>query len=472
MLRMYRQAVYPVLPQAAGGVGEKTRPFGQSAQVWANIFVKVMMYEQLDIAIFCDIIEPEQHQERCQWGETMSAQDYTVFTNEFTKQEPIPEEGIRRAVEILQSGRIHRYNTAKGETSEAALLECEYADYVGAKYCVGISSCGSSIYVALKAVGVQPGDKVLCNSFTLAPVPGAMENAGAEPVFVEITDDLTIDLEDLERKAASSGAKFFLLSHMRGHIVDMDRVVEICKKHGLTLVEDCAHTTGAKWGDQMTGTFGAAGCFSTQTYKHMNSGEGGLLVTNRDDVCAKAILYSGSYMLYTSHKSRPDLEVFEQFRDIIPNYSLRMSNLVAALVRSQLPNLDNQCRRWNERHDLLADRLAQDPKLRLPYRPEAEHYVGSSLQFLIPGASYQQMEDFVAACAKRGVEIKWFGAKRAMGFTSSWENWRYLKNKQSLPHTRKVLDVLCDFRVPLTFTLEDCETIAVVIREAVAEVFG
>ncbi len=77
-----------------------------------------------------------------------------------------------------------------------------------------------------------PGDKVLCNVFTLAPVPGAIENAGAVPVFVEITEDYLTDLEDLEIRATQSGAKYFLLSHMRGHIVDMDRVTEICNRFG------------------------------------------------------------------------------------------------------------------------------------------------------------------------------------------------------------------------------------------------
>lgn len=402
----------------------------------------------------------------------MSSTNFTVFNKEFTKQEPIPEEGIKRAVEILQTGRIHRYNTAAGEISEAALLEKEYAEYMGTKYCVGLSSCGSSLYVALKSAGVRPGDKVLCTSFTLAPVPGALENAGALPVFVEVTKDLVTDLDDLERKAGASGARFFMLSHMRGHIADMDKVQEICRRFGITLIEDCAHTGGARWGGRLTGTFGAVGCFSTQTYKHMNSGEGGLLVTDDPDIAAKAILYSGSYMLYTAHGARPELEVFEKYKRIIPNYSLRMSNLVAALIRSQLPYFENQCRRWNERHDFLAEKLKRETSLYIPYRPEKEHYVGSSLQFLIPGASSTQMQDFVAACAKRGVEIKWFGAKEAVGFTSSWENWEYIEEKQALPQTREVLDILCDFRVPLTFSLEDCDVIATVIREAIDEIFG
>ncbi len=201
--------------------------------------------------------------------------NHTVFTKEFTRQEPIPETSISRAVELLRSGRLHRYNTAPGELSEVALLEREYAEYVGTRYCAALSSCGSSIYVALKSAGVQPGDKVLCNAFTLAPVPGAIENAGAEVVLVGIKQDYTIDLGDLEDKIAQTGAQYFLISHMRGHIADMDAVETICNAHSICLIEDCAHTMGARWGNRYTGTFGKIGCFSTQTYKHMNSGEGG-----------------------------------------------------------------------------------------------------------------------------------------------------------------------------------------------------
>jgi dTDP-4-amino-4,6-dideoxygalactose transaminase len=392
------------------------------------------------------------------------------FTKEFTRQEPIPEAGIKRAVELMKSGRLHRYNTATGEISEVSLLEKEYADYVGARYCLGLSSCGSSLYVALKSVGVGAGDKVLSNAFTLAPVPGAIENAGATPVFVEITEDYLTDLQDLENKAKQSHAKYFLLSHMRGHIVDMDRVTEICSRLGILLIEDCAHTVGCRWGDKFTGTFGRAGCYSSQTYKHMNSGEGGLLVTDDEDVIAKAILFSGSYMLYERHVSRPPLEVFERYKKQIPNFSLRMSNLVAALVRPQLADLDRQCRRWNQRYDLLEAELTGTEHIRIPKRQAKERYVGSSLQFTLTGIEFPAVETFLETCAARGVEIKWFGAKEPAGFTSSWESWQYIKNSQPLPRSRKTLDFLCDFRIPLTFSLEDCKTVAAVIKQVVEEI--
>ena len=398
--------------------------------------------------------------------------DKIVFTKEFTRQEPIPEVAIQRAVELMKTGRLHRYNTAEGDMSEVSRLEKEYAEYVGVRYCLGLSSCGSAIYVALKSVGVAPGDKVLCNAFTLAPVPGAVENAGAQPVFVEIDEDYLTDLDDLESKAKQSGAGYLLLSHMRGHIVDMDRVSRICSRLGLILIEDCAHTVGGRWGDQFTGTFGRVGCYSSQTYKHMNSGEGGLLVTDDEDVIAKAILFSGSYMLYEHHVSRPSLEVFERHKKQIPNFSLRMSNLVAALIRPQLVDLDRQCRRWNERYDLIDAELSGVEHIRVPKRKAKEGYVGSSLQFTLADVDYEKVEVFLKTCAQRGVEIKWFGAQEPVGFTSSWESWQYVKDCQPLPRTRNTLDFLCDFRIPLTFSLEDCKTVAAVIKQVASEIFG
>ncbi len=395
---------------------------------------------------------------------------HTVFTKEFTKQEPIPESGIARAVELMRSGRLHRYNTAAGELSEVALLEKEYADYVGAKYCAAFSSCGSSIYVALMSAGVQPGDKVLCNAFTLAPVPGAIENAGADVVLVGIKEDYTIDLKDLEEKIIQSGAKYFLISHMRGHIADMDAVERICQSHSICLIEDCAHTMGCSWGERYTGTFGKIGCFSTQTYKHLNSGEGGLLVTNDEDVIAKAILYSGSYMLYENHLSRPPLEVFERHKFLTPNLSLRMSNLQAALLRPQLKMLEHNCQRWNERYLVLQNALSDIPHLSVTKRQPDEHFVGSSFQFALLGLDWSQMKYFIEECGHRGVEIKWFGWKEPRGFTSTFKHWQYINHIQQLPETEKILDCLCDFRVPLTFSLEDCQVLATVIKEVMTEI--
>lgn len=392
-----------------------------------------------------------------------------VFKKDFTQQEPIPEQGIEKAIEVLRSGRLHRYNLLPGEKGLVCELEEKFAAYMGTKYCLACASCGSSLFLALKSVGVRPGDKVLCNAYTLAPVPGAIEHCGAQTVLVDILDDYTIDTDDLAAKAESSGARFLMLSHMRGHIARMDKVMEVCERYNLVLVEDCAHTMGATWDGKKSGTFGKVGCYSTQTYKHMNSGEGGLLVTNDDEVMARAIIHSGSYMIYGTHTSRPAMESFEEVKWVTPNFSMRMDHLRAALLLPQLEKLDVQCKRWNELYDHTEALLRQIPRISCPPRDSREYYVGSSIQFNIDGASVDFIRAFLAKTAERGVQIKWFGSDVPVGFTSRYDSWRYIPDLPDLPNTKKVLATMCDMRLPLTFTTEDCELIVAIIREVLEE---
>lgn len=389
------------------------------------------------------------------------------FTKDFTLQEPIGEEGIEKAISILKSGKLHRYNVAPGEKGEAALLEEEFAAYMGKKYCLSCASCGSAMYIAMKSAGVQSGDTVLCNAYTLAPVPGAIENTGARIELVDILDDYTIDLDDLDKKA--SNAKWLMLSHMRGHITNMDRLMEICQAHDLTLIEDCAHTMGATWDGKKSGSFGTIGCFSTQTYKHMNSGEGGLLVTDDPQIISRAIIYSGSYMLYERHTARPDMAVFESLKTTVPNYSSRMDNLRAAILRPQLKDLDRQCERWNRRYHILEQGLFKIKGVTCPERDPREIYVGSSIQFSLTGQDEKTIRLFLERCMELGVELKWFGNKKPVGFTSAYSSWKYLGSLPHLPNTNRVLATMCDMRVPLTFDKNDCELIIEIIRSVAAD---
>jgi dTDP-4-amino-4,6-dideoxygalactose transaminase len=388
---------------------------------------------------------------------------------DLTQQEPIPPAGVQAALALMASGKLHRYGEVGGKPSAVSALEAEFAKELGVKYCVAMNSCGSTMFVALKAAGVKPGDAVLSNCFTLAPVPGAIAHAGARPVLVDVTDDYTIDPGDLDRKAAQSGARTLLLSHMRGHICDMAALTAICQRHGVQVIEDCAHTMGALWAGKATGTWGRAGCFSLQSYKHANSGEGGLLVTDDEDIAAQAILFSGSYMLYASHLARPADEVFERWKYVTPNFSLRMSNLAAAVARPQLGALlVERCKRWNERYAWMCQALADTPHLRLPQRPADEQFVASSIQFSLVDLSREQIKRFIAASSARGVHVKWFGAEQPVGFTSVWTHWRYFGLSQVLPNAERVLGGLCDMRLPLTLTQADCETIAAVLRASLA----
>ncbi|PHO02443.1 aminotransferase [Rhodobacteraceae bacterium 4F10] len=391
-----------------------------------------------------------------------------TFQGSFTQQEPIPDEGIEAAMRVLQSGRLHRYNVGPDEQGETALLEQEFASQMGAKYCLAVASGGYALATSLRALGVKPGDKVLTNAFTLAPVPGAIASVGAIPVFVGVTENLVIDLEDLRAKAAQ--ADVLMLSHMRGHLCDMDLLMEICDATGLKVVEDCAHTMGAKWKETLSGRHGAMACYSTQTYKHANSGEGGLLVSDDDELMAKAIMLSGSYMLYERHLARPPMEVFENVKYETPNISGRMDHLRAAILRPQLRDLDQQVARWNERYRVIEDGLRDTPGLTVVARPEQETYVGSSIQFLLLDWDADKIDEVLQRCAARGVELKWFGGAEPVAFTSRYDSWRYAPS-EAMPETDRVLAGVIDMRIPLTFSVEDCAFIASIIRAEVSAVW-
>jgi dTDP-4-amino-4,6-dideoxygalactose transaminase len=394
------------------------------------------------------------------------------LVRDLTEPEPIPEAGIARANELMRSGRLFRYGEMGADQLDVSLLEQEFARFLGRQYCVALNSGGSAIFMALKVLDVQPGDPVLVNGFTLAPVPGAIVHAGALPVIVEIGTGYVIDLDDLRAKAKASKAKVLLLSHMRGHVADMDAVMTICRELDLKLVEDCAHSLCASWRGKTIGTFGDAAAFSAQTYKHLNAGEGGFLVVDDADLAARAILYSGSYMLHSQHLSSPGVEVLGRHAQSTPNFSMRMTALAAAMLRPQLQELPRRAARWNVIHDRIVAGIARSQAIRIPHRHPNEAYSATSVQFSIMGFTQAEIANFLARCKKRGLPIKWFGADEQIGFTSAPRHWTYAGEQGDLAQTHAVLASMCDMRTPLAMTDDECDLAADIVREAIESVIS
>jgi len=171
-------------------------------------------------------------------------------------------------------------------------------------------------------------------------------------------------------------------------------------------------------------------------------------------------------MLYDRHGTVPDQTVFDDIKLDTPNYSGRMDNMRAAILREQLKSLDQNCRRWNELYIAAESGLRESNAISLSQRSEKETYVGSSIQFRVEALT--EVDDFMQRCAARGVELKWFGNKDPHGFTSRYDSWRYLGEAPTLPNTLRVLERTFDMRLPLTFTVSDMATITDIIVEEVA----
>ncbi|KAL7465843.1 hypothetical protein ACHAXS_006149 [Conticribra weissflogii] len=392
----------------------------------------------------------------------------TRISRDIKTPDPVPQSGIDEAVSLMSTGRMYRYNVPNAEESVVSQCEVEIAEYTGHKYCVALNSCGSAIMLMMKCAGLQPGDEVLSNAFTFGAVPSAIEHAGGKAVYVESDYNHVMDVDDLEKKLVEyPNAKFCLISHMRGKVADMDAVKAACDRHDVVLLEDCAHSLGVSWKGKHTGHVGKACAISSQSYKMINSGEGGFLLTDDPQIAAKCAVYAGAYEgLAGKHLTVPGPEVFADLPTQIPNYSLRMSGIAAAVIRPQILTLDERREKYNRRYAFVTKNLVQRKGhlLSIPTNTPGMTPVHDSLQFnLSHKITDDQVQTFLDECSAHGLPVELFGHKtNARNFV----NWGFAPAEDPLPLTAKMLTRACDVRLPLMWDDEDFETMVDVICES------
>ncbi|MDH5452019.1 MAG: aminotransferase class I/II-fold pyridoxal phosphate-dependent enzyme, partial [Paracoccaceae bacterium] len=381
--------------------------------------------------------------------------------------EPIPE-GARAEIDrLLTSGDLFRYTAS--EAAPVALLESEFADYMGAKYALAVSSCSAALFLSLKALDLPAGAKVLIPAFTFAAVPSAVVHAGCVPVLVEVGQSLRIDLDDFDRKLTDDIAAV-LISHMRGHTSDMDAIMAACTARSIPLIEDAAHSLGTLWSGCKIGTIGKIGCFSFQSYKMVNGGEGGMLITDDPEIAARAVIMSGAYEHnWKKHKGLQNS--YANWQNRLPLYNMRMQNLSAAVIRPQIPEIDARVAAGRRNHDYVAERLNQSPWIEVPPALPQEVRAPDSLQFNLIGVeSDAQALAFQAAAAERGIALQIFGL--APDNARAFWNWQFLGAAPDLPLTRAMLMRACDLRLPTRLTQADLDSITLALLESAAKTLG
>lgn len=374
---------------------------------------------------------------------------------------PVPEKGIALAVKAMQEGVMFRYQPPSAEASLTAQFEQRFAKFLGVKHAVGVNSCGSAMFIALNIAGVQPGDKVLSNAFTFHAVPSVIHHARAEPVLIESTRDWSINPEDLARKAQSSGAKVLLLSYMRGHVPDMDAIMDIVERYQLILIEDCAHAYCTYWDGKPLGTFGKMACFSAQSSKGLSAGEGGIFTSNDDECAAKAVLYAGSYETFWQRHFNLEPELLTQLQNTIPGYSMRMHEVTAAMLLPQIDRLpaihDIQTRNYN----LLVSLLANHPLIDIPQAHPKTRTFNDTLQFHLMGLTPEQSGKFIDIAKLEGLPMQVFGIRRN---ARDYRQWQYVNAHQEvLPETIKHIETAVDLSLQPHLTEENIRLIAQII---------
>jgi dTDP-4-amino-4,6-dideoxygalactose transaminase len=374
--------------------------------------------------------------------------------------DPIPAAARAEIDRLMQTGDLFRYTAP--ENSPVSLLEGEFSELLGAKYALAVSSCSAALFLSLKALGLPRDAHVLIPGFTFAAVPSAVLHADCLPVLCEVGKNYRVDLADFAQKLPNVRA--VIISHMRGHTSDMDAIMALCDAAGIPVIEDAAHSLGTTWNDRNIGTIGQIGCFSFQSYKMINAGEGGIMITDDADIVARAIIMSGAYE--HNWKKHPVLQdSFARWQNKLPLYNLRMSNLSAAVIRPQLPELVKRVTAGLQNHDFVADLLNQSPYLDVPKALNSEKRAPDSIQFNLINMGEMQVHQFVAAAAGAGVKVQVFGLSEdnARAF---W-NWQFIPNLVDLPQTRAMLMRACDVRLPVRLSKAELTAVANAILNAI-----
>ncbi len=380
--------------------------------------------------------------------------------------EPIPAAARAEIDRMLASGDLFRY-TAPAD-APVALLEQEFAELLGARYALAVSSCSAALFLSLKALDLPKGAKVLIPAFTFAAVPSSVVHADCVPVLVEVGENYRVDMDDFAAKLP--GADAVMISHMRGHTSDMDAIMALCDAAGIPVIEDAAHSLGTVWNGRNIGTVGKVGCFSFQSYKLVNAGEGGIMITDDPEIAARAIIMSGAYE--TNWKKHPGLtNSCAHWQNKLPLYNLRMQNLSAAVIRPQLPLVAERVAKGRAGHDRVADQLNLSEYLAVPEALGPEERAPDSIQFnLVGGWTDPSALDFQAAAKARGVSVQVFGLSE--GNARAFWNWQFLGEVADLPRTRAMLMRACDVRLPTRLTEAELDYIAAAIVDAAAAVRG
>lgn len=368
--------------------------------------------------------------------------------------EPIPTAAWDEVQRLLSSGDLFRYTSS--DDAPVTLLEREFAEMMGSKYALAVASCSAALFLSMKALDLRPGARVLIPAFTFAAVPSAVVHADCVPVLVEVGDNYRIDMRDFAAKLDES-IDAVLISHMRGHTSDMDRIMELAEAAGVPVIEDAAHSLGTTWHGKNIGTLGKIGCFSFQSYKLVNAGEGGILITDDADLIARAVIMSGAYE--HNWKKHPVLQDhFATWQNQLPLYNTRLGNLSAAIIRPQLAEVPRRVRDGRANHDFVADRLNQSPALHVPDKLPPEERAPDSIQFNLTGLTDAEVDVFTAAAAEREVKVQVFG--RSADNARAFWNWKFLGAQPDLPQTRAMLMRACDVRLPARLTRDECAYIA------------
>ena len=312
---------------------------------------------------------------------------------------PSVSESTADKMRELYLSRAWSFNSQAEQDFEAA-----YADYHGAKHGVFMVNGTVTLECALLAGGIGAGDEVIIPALTWIATAMAVRYVGAIPVFVDI-EPTTLCLDPEKTEAAiTSKTKAIIPVHIYGSMADMDRFKTIADKHNLFLIEDCAHMQGGKWNGRGVGSWGDVGSFSFQQSKTLSSGEGGICLTNDDDLAMR--LYRAKHIGYARNVTQGAASNGPPVG--LPCHNYRGTAFAATILKDQLEGLSDLITRYNRTAEIINEKIADVPEVRIQAKGRLASPQGYySLAFIFDGEGVKDVPlmRIIEACAAEGLQL-------------------------------------------------------------------
>jgi dTDP-4-amino-4,6-dideoxygalactose transaminase len=373
------------------------------------------------------------------------------------------------AIRAIRSHLYFRYDVRPFCETEVARFEAAVREFFGCRHALAVSSGTAALALCLMAFDLPAGSLVACPGFTFSATPSAILLAGHRPVLIEVNENLHFDLADLRRKYTPE-MRAIVVVHMRGLASDVDEIQNFADDVGIPVLEDAVPALGATLHGRLLGSLGRAGAFSTQSDKSINTGEGGFLITDDDQLFARALRLAGAY---EGRAARHPGDAGDATSDLaLPLYSFRMDEIRGALAAAQMNRLPLRCQRLRSNYSYLASAASEIAGVAVRQAIAPDAFLGEALLLRILGAAPEDTSWFAAALRAEGIDARALGCRRDINVRCFW-NWRFLfpgsdpdSIRQQLPRTAALLDQTVDVPLAPVLTRADCDQLI----EAIAKV--
>lgn len=337
------------------------------------------------------------------------------------------EQEERAVLETIQS----KWISTGPKTAE---FEQMFAEMLHVKHAVALSNCTVSLHLALKLAGVEPGDEVICPSLTFVATANSILYVDAKPVFADIKsyDDLTMDPDDIEQKITSR-TKAIVVMHYGGFACNMERIMEIARKHHLKVIEDACHGPLSEYKGKKLGTIGDIGCFSFFSNKNISTGEGGMLITNNKAYGERAGLLRSHGMTSMSYERAKGHSTAYDVIDL--GYNYRMDDIRASIGIVQLNKLKRDLNKRAEIRKIYEEKLSGIEGIIIPFKDNTEFSSNYIFPIILKSSTFEKRNTIREKLAEQGIQT-------SVHYPAVHRFSIYQQHKVNLPKTEYVADNL------------------------------